>query len=318
MSTQIQDLIKYSVTDAAIAEMGEKYLSLKVHGLDDGEGYALCKEARKAVRDTRLNVEERRKELKAESLEFGRAVDSEAKRITAMLEPIELHLVSQMALIDNEKKRREDEAKRQAKERLDSRVSQLQAVNATFSIDELVKLDDEAFDQLLTAAETRFNYEQRRIAEERQRLEALERERAAQEERARKDREKIAELEREQQRMRQEAEAKQRAEERATFEAAQAAKAEADKKAAEAAEALRKEREAIERAEAAEKAKREAEELEARKRVADEKLFHEIKTAFPTLDLAWVEIARLTKLVKGDKSSINGGVRRAVRENATI
>lgn len=318
MSTQIQDLIKYSVTDAAIAEMGEKYLSLKVHGLDDGEGYALCKEARKAVRDTRLNVEERRKELKAESLEFGRAVDTEAKRITAMLEPIELHLVSQMALIDNEKKRREDEAKRQAKERLDSRVSQLQAVNATFSIDELVKLDDEAFDQILTAAQTRFNAAQRELAEARQRFEALERERAAQEEQARKDREKIAELEREQQRMRQEAEAKKREEERAAFQAAQAAKAEAERKAAEAADALRKEREAAERAEAAEKAKREADELEARKRVADEKLFHEIKTAFPTLDLAWVEIARLTKLVSVSSGNGNGGVRRAVRENATV
>jgi hypothetical protein len=51
---------------------------------------------------TRTAVEDKRKELKADSLAFGRAVDSRAKEITSMLFPIEYHLSSEKEKIDNE------------------------------------------------------------------------------------------------------------------------------------------------------------------------------------------------------------------------
>jgi hypothetical protein len=63
----------------------------------------------------RNEVEDKRKELKADSLKFGRAVDDEAKRLTLMLSPIELHLKAEKDKIDSEKKRiaEEEEARKQ-------------------------------------------------------------------------------------------------------------------------------------------------------------------------------------------------------------
>ena len=96
---------KYNVSDAAIAEMSEMYLPLKVSGLDDKEGYEKVRAARLNVKTKRCEVEKKREELKHESLEYGRAVDAEAKRLTALLAPIEKHLTEQQDIIDKEKKR---------------------------------------------------------------------------------------------------------------------------------------------------------------------------------------------------------------------
>jgi hypothetical protein len=46
----MNDLITYSITDASIAAMRENYLALRVNGLDDKAGYALCKSARLEVK----------------------------------------------------------------------------------------------------------------------------------------------------------------------------------------------------------------------------------------------------------------------------
>lgn len=321
MSTPIQDeqqsdlnqLITYSVTDAAIAEMSAQFMPLKVFGIDDAEGYARCKEARNTVRSKRVEVEKRRVELKKEALEFGRLVDGEAKRITAKLTEVEQHLVGQLAIIDDEKKRREEEAARAAKDRLDKRIAALQAVHAQFSIDAVSALSDEAYEEFLDDATTRFNAAERLRKEQEAELERL---RAAEAEREAK----LKAQEEETRRLQAELLAKQQAELREKEQAVAAARAaeqEALRKAQAEREAREREAKAAEEAkqEAARKAKSEAEEaerlralharqaelaaeMEAARKIADEKLFEEIKTAFPTLELAWVEIARLRKLTE--------------------
>ena len=85
-------VIKYSVSDAAIAKMDQEYMSLVVKDLEDQAGLVLVHQARMTVKNHRIDVEKKRKELKAGALEFGRAVDSEAKRLFSLLEPIETHL----------------------------------------------------------------------------------------------------------------------------------------------------------------------------------------------------------------------------------
>jgi hypothetical protein len=82
--------------------------------------------ARKGIAETRalrVEVEEERKSLKAGALEYGRKVDSEAKRITTSLYEIEDPLKTAKAKVDDER-----EAKRKAKE--DAETARVAAIQA--------------------------------------------------------------------------------------------------------------------------------------------------------------------------------------------
>jgi len=98
-------IISYGLADAAIAKMETDYMVLTVQGLDDDAGFQIVHEARMVVKNHRVAVEKKRKDLKAGALEFGRKVDSEAKRITCLLEPIETHLGREEAKVTDEKER---------------------------------------------------------------------------------------------------------------------------------------------------------------------------------------------------------------------
>jgi septal ring factor EnvC (AmiA/AmiB activator) len=95
-------VIKYSVTDAVIGELKAKYAGLKIV---DTASYENVRVAIGEVRDIRVSVENHRKHLKATALEYGRNVDAEAKRITALLEDVENPLKSEKAKVDDEKAR---------------------------------------------------------------------------------------------------------------------------------------------------------------------------------------------------------------------
>jgi hypothetical protein len=110
---------EYSAIDAGLAILRNKYAG---RAWDVSTG-ALMQEARKAradVRDRRVALEAIRKEIKAPALERCRAIDAEAKRITAALEEIESPIDS---AIRAEEARRE--AERQAKARAEAeRIAQ--------------------------------------------------------------------------------------------------------------------------------------------------------------------------------------------------
>lgn len=110
------ELKKFDPIVPKIDEIAALYMPLKIASIDDTEGYEAVREAIKFMVKKRNEVEQKRKELKADSLALGRALDSRAKEITAMLEPIETHLVSEKNKIDLEIKRIEElkEAKRLA------------------------------------------------------------------------------------------------------------------------------------------------------------------------------------------------------------
>lgn len=118
-----KELSKYNIADAAIAELSAKYMGIKVSNPQDIENYKLARVARVEIKNRRVEVEKTRKELKADSLEYGRKVDAEAKRITALLEPIETYLTSQEKIVEDEKERirlaeaqkKDDETRRRLK-----------------------------------------------------------------------------------------------------------------------------------------------------------------------------------------------------------
>jgi hypothetical protein len=109
-----RELTKFDVVVPAVAELSKEFLPLKIASIDDTEAYAEVSKALRFIVSKRTSVEDKRKELKADSLAYGRAVDARAKEITEMLSPIELHLKSEKDRIDAEKeeiKKREEEAK---------------------------------------------------------------------------------------------------------------------------------------------------------------------------------------------------------------
>ena len=122
-------LKRYDEVTPKIEELKKEYLPLKVKGgvfvnekgkicIEDEEGYKKVADGLKFVVSKRTAVDDRRKFLKADSLEFGRRVDARAKEITEMLSPIEEHLRNQKLLIDNlikEKEKEIEEKKNQQK-----------------------------------------------------------------------------------------------------------------------------------------------------------------------------------------------------------
>ena len=101
-------VIEYSVTDAAIAELRNKFSGLVVPA-GDKQAYKALTSAIAEVRTLRTDVEATRTALKEDALKYGRMVDAEAKRITALLVEIEQPLKEQKAAFDEavEKARQE-------------------------------------------------------------------------------------------------------------------------------------------------------------------------------------------------------------------
>lgn len=262
--------ITYDVQRELITQIADEYMPLTVSGIDDKAGLEAVHKARMEVKNLRVRIEKRRKQLKAESLEYGRQVDSAAKELTDLLTPIETHLENEEAIVAREKARleREAEGKRQAmiRERFNCLSecsfpggnSYLEGDIARFTVAEFsAVLDSErvakaAFDERMAAEKA----ERERIAEQ-QRIEAerLAKERAELERQRREQVEAQAKIDAEQKRL-LEAELEQKRLaflEKAKAEAAEKARLEAiaeqERKAAEAkakAEADERERQRIE------------------------------------------------------------------------
>ena len=235
-------VVEYSVSDAAIDKLRERYSGLTIASTADYERVRL---GIGEIRDIRVQVEKTRVELKADALAYGRKVDAEAKRITAMLLEIEEPLKLEKQKVDDEKarvKREKEEAERRR-------------------IEEELRVKREAEEAAAKAERDRIAAEQKaeadRLAKERAALEA---ERAAAEEERRKDQAVIDEqnrlererIEAEQAKLREERERLQREQ----FE--REAKERAEREAREKLEREAAEKKAREEAAAAEAARLEA------------------------------------------------------------
>lgn len=135
-----------------IKEM-EKYLTLRIDGLDDQDNYDKVYAALQIVKVPRIAIEKARVEEKKEALDYGRAVDAAATKIKELIEPIETHLKLERKRIDDlaeEIKQKElfkieiekcyDEA-READKQFDERVAEQE------------RLEDQRIEQERIAAE---------------------------------------------------------------------------------------------------------------------------------------------------------------------
>lgn len=230
-------VVEYSVSDAAIEKLRERYSGLTIA---DSHDYEKVRTAIADVRDIRVQVEKTRVELKADALAYGRKVDAEAKRITNLLLEIEEPLKLEKAKVDDEKARIKREKEEAEQRRIEA---ELQAKR-------------EAEEAAAKAERERIAAEQKaesdRLAKERA---ELEKERAAAEEERRKaqavidEQNRIAQAKLDEEAAKLKAERERLAREQFELEAKERAEADARAKVErEAAEKLaREEREAEER-----------------------------------------------------------------------
>ena len=129
ISTEIK---KFNLADAKIAELKEQFKDLEISGVEDKDGYKAVSEAIKIVRTYRVGVEKVRKQIKENYLKTGRAIDEEAKRLTASLEEIENPLKAKKQEIDDEIQAEKDRQEAEAQAKTDKRVEELEAVGIKF------------------------------------------------------------------------------------------------------------------------------------------------------------------------------------------
>lgn len=287
----VSALVRYDISSEVIRRLQEQYLPLEVKGLDDKEGYTKCDEARKLVKSHRVAIEKRRKELKEDSLKYGRLVDAKARELTFPLVAIETHLQGQQDVIDKELERLEAEKKRAQVEKLNQRESALRAVGDKTPWNQIALMDDDSYIQCLADATNAWMAEKQRQKEQEEELRD-----------ARK-----AQAEANAKRQLAEAEAKKVREEndrlkqleldRANAEINKA-KAEIDKRNAEVLalqqKELDRERERVEE----ERKKSEAQKTRVEEDCADMEMFEEVKETFITIEDCWIEIVRLKTVLK--------------------
>ena len=240
--------VSFPVADAAIVDMRNRYMPLRIVGVNDKAGYTLIREARLEVKGLRCAVENRRKELKADALEWGRKVDAEAKRLTSLLEPIELHLESQEKAHDAEKARIKRETEEAAQRKLQARLDAMTKCRATVDLFKIQQMSDAEFDACLQVAieadqRRRDQEEADRIERERLEAERREAERLAEQERRQAEEARLAAARAEMERQRHlqaEREAEAREKQRLEDERLAAERAELDRVRREQAEAQAK------------------------------------------------------------------------------
>ena len=99
-ATRIDSMITYPVSKGEIETLRAKYSGLSA---STPKGYEQVRLAIGDCRDLRVKIEKRRKELKADSLEFGRKVDTVAKHLTSEIESIEEPLALLKSEVDEAK-----------------------------------------------------------------------------------------------------------------------------------------------------------------------------------------------------------------------
>jgi len=139
----LKEVIKYDVEEAVIAEIKAKSKDLQV--TNPTERKEVAKHISQLV-SFRTTVENRRKELKKDALEYGKRVDTEANRIKGVILEVESPLKALKEAYDAKKKAEKEEKERIEAERVSSiqnKISYLKGLipNAVSqSIDELTEI----------------------------------------------------------------------------------------------------------------------------------------------------------------------------------
>jgi hypothetical protein len=146
-------------------------MAIKITSTNQKVDMKIAREIRLEIKRKRIEVENKRKELKDESLRRGRAIDGFAAIVFNAIAPIEAHLLEQEQFAARLEEQREDEIR--AIRRAALVIYQPDAAQQSSGFD-LAALSEEQFDSLLEGARLRFEQQQEaeRLAEEKRQQDA--------------------------------------------------------------------------------------------------------------------------------------------------
>lgn len=160
-----------SVTEETVGPMVEKYMALRITGVDDKSGIAAVRAARQDVRKARTTVDRERAAAKRYYDEEGNKIQAAAKRIWALIEPVEEYLVKQLDYVDAENERianeqfKKNEAVRLENQREADRIErERQSLAEEHRVREAMELAEQQERQRLVAAEAKRSEDEKMIA----------------------------------------------------------------------------------------------------------------------------------------------------------
>ena len=170
--------IKFTLTEVKIAKWKREYLTLSVSSLEDKEAYGKVKEGHIFIKKQDGVVETERKLQIAAALEHQRKVNKAAGDISALIEPIKVHLAKEREKFETWEAEAKQKKEQEEREKLRLRAEKLLASGMTFTgynyaygehsitIEQIKAVSDDFIDSLCGKVEAAVKVENARLVEE--------------------------------------------------------------------------------------------------------------------------------------------------------
>ncbi len=164
-------IVKYDVNEAEISKMANIYMELTVKDVDDQEGFDSVHAARMVMVKHRTSVERLRKSANENAQKFIKNNNANASKLIELMEPIETHLRTEEDKVAKEKERIRVE--QEAKERacVEIKINDLLRYGVIKPFVDIANMSDGEYQTLFAFAKTTYEAEQKRIADEKARME---------------------------------------------------------------------------------------------------------------------------------------------------
>jgi len=169
-----QELQKFDVVEAKLIELASNGKGLKIASPEDRTGIEAVKKARIAIKNERVRIEKKGKELRDQATKFNKAVLAKEKEYLAIIVPTEDELQAEEKRIADEQARIDREIVERKQRITYERLNSLSAVGFVIDYSRAEAMTDEVFNHELAEATAQFQAEQKRLAEQKeaQRVEA--------------------------------------------------------------------------------------------------------------------------------------------------
>ena len=169
-----QELQKFDVVEAKLIELASNGKGLKIASPEDRTGIEAVKKARIAIKNERVRIEKKGKELRDQATKFNKAVLAKEKEYLAIIVPTEDELQAEEKRIADEQARIDREIVEKKQRITYERLNALSAVGFVIDYSRAEAMTDEQFEKELAEGTSLFQAEQKRLAEQKeaQRLEA--------------------------------------------------------------------------------------------------------------------------------------------------
>jgi hypothetical protein len=169
-----QELQKFDVVEAKLIELAKAGKGLKIASPDDKTGIETVKKARIAIKNERVRIEKKGKELRDQATKFNKAVLAKEKEYLAIIVPTEDELQAEEKRISDEQERIDRSVVEAKQIKTYGRLNALSAVGFVIDYSRAESMTDEQFEKELSEATAQHTAEQKRLAEQKeaQRIEA--------------------------------------------------------------------------------------------------------------------------------------------------